>query len=34
MLEGSKSRLPQGDAVFERPLGVDSISFSFWIYVC
>lgn len=33
MLEIPKSHLPQGDAVFGRLLGVDSISFSSWICV-
>lgn len=32
MLEISKSHLPQGEALFERHLGIDSISFS-WIHV-
>lgn len=33
VLESSKSHLPQGDALSQRHLGTDSISFSLWIYV-
>lgn len=33
VLGGSRSCRLQGDALFERLLGIDSISFSFWICV-